>query len=401
MIAEIYHKTTSNLEDELTGDFFGIMRYLPFQRGLKQIICNSLISMDFNCNYIINNIGDNDFQFSFWKRSKFGLGEIDGSIDVGNVAIGIEVKYFSNLSGENQLEREAAMLEEWYSDSKEKVLIFVAPEDVAKRIYFENYQKDCFNKVHLGYITWQDILNSLDTVDTINRYEEMMVSDLKALLKEKGFISFDGFQIENSLIDGGVMSSGENIHNAFQIVFKTLQNVEKLISKCKAELDDSRYYMPTERFMRYNSDTNWEGWIYWSFILLFQRKADGSILENNGWIDAPIYAVEINLDSDTCDEPEIIIAKMQFDGIRTWSAGCSSSNHGLFYAAIHGSELYEQEYDNGIITITAKKGYEEEVANRFWGFKSSRIIIKKLVDVTQKNYKDIIFGSIEELSKEL
>lgn len=195
------------------------------------------------------------------------------------------------------------------------------------------------------------------------------------------------------------MNSGKNIHNAFQVVFKTLQNVEKLISKCKAELDDSKYYMPTEKFMRYSSDTSWEGWIYWSFILLFQRKEDGNIIRKNGWIDAPIYAVEINLDSDTCDEPEIIIAKMEFEGIRTWSAGCSSSNHSLFYSAIHGSELYEQECLNGIISLKAKRGYEKEAANRFWGFRRSQIKIHKLVDVTQKNYKDIIFGSIEELSK--
>ena len=37
MIAEIHHKVFSNLEDELTGNFFGTMRYIPFQRGMKQI----------------------------------------------------------------------------------------------------------------------------------------------------------------------------------------------------------------------------------------------------------------------------------------------------------------------------------------------------------------------------
>ncbi len=58
------------------------------------------------------------------------------------------------------------------------------------------------------------------------------------------------------------MTSGENIHNAFAVVFKTLQSIEKLMSKCRTELDQNRYYMPTERFMRYSSDLTWEGWIY-------------------------------------------------------------------------------------------------------------------------------------------
>lgn len=42
--------------------------------------------------------------------------------------------------------------------------------------------------------------------------------------------------------------------------------------------------------MRHNSDQNWEGWIYWSFILLFQRLEDGPVMEN-GWfvVDAVIF----------------------------------------------------------------------------------------------------------------
>ena len=47
------------------------------------------------------------------------------------------------------------------------------------------------------------------------------------------------------------MTSGENIHNAFLVVFQTLKSIEKLMKKCRAELDEERYYMPMERFMRY------------------------------------------------------------------------------------------------------------------------------------------------------
>ena len=64
--------------------------------------------------------------------------------------------------------------------------------------------------------------------------------------------------------------------------------------------------MLTERFMRYSSDLTWEGWIYWSFILLFQRYEDGPVL-NNGWIDGPVYTVEINVDSDTCEVPKVTL----------------------------------------------------------------------------------------------
>ena len=56
------------------------------------------------------------------------------------------------------------------------------------------------------------------------------------------------------------MNLGENIHNAFEVVYKTFQSIEKLMLKCKSELDEDRYYMPVEKFLRYSSDQSWQGW---------------------------------------------------------------------------------------------------------------------------------------------
>lgn len=49
------------------------------------------------------------------------------------------------------------------------------------------------------------------------------------------------------------MNSGENINNAFKVVFKTLQNVESLINCCISNYDVKRYHMakyqnPGDRF---------------------------------------------------------------------------------------------------------------------------------------------------------
>lgn len=141
MIAEIYHKVFSNLEDELTGNFFGTMRYIPFQRGLKQIYMGYIHSLDEGVRGLIDSIQTNDLDIEFWKRSELGYGEIDGYMELDGVGIGIEVKYHSDLSGENQLEREALMLSEWCK-SGEKILILVAGENDAKEIYQRNYQKN-------------------------------------------------------------------------------------------------------------------------------------------------------------------------------------------------------------------------------------------------------------------
>ena len=193
MIAEIYHKFSTNSEDVLTGCFFGMMRYLPFSRGLNQILKHYTVSEDPQVAHILSGLSDEEFDFEFWKRSEKGNVEIDGYIPLASVGIGIEVKYQSGLSGANQLEKEAQILKDEWSHGKEKLLLLIADAEEAKQIYRENKNKAVFRDVHLAYLSWQDMLLGLDLVVTMSPYEEKMVEDLKLLLKEKGFLSFEGF----------------------------------------------------------------------------------------------------------------------------------------------------------------------------------------------------------------
>lgn len=200
MIAEIYHKFSTDLEDVLTGDFFGVMRYMPFNRGLNQIFKNYAVSEDPQVTHILSNAADDDFNFEFWKRSENGLVEIDGFIPLTSVGIGIEVKYRSGLSGGDQLEKEAQVLDEW-CNGKEKLLILIGEAEEAKAIYIENKDKRVFRDVHLAYLSWQDILLGLDQVLISSSYEKKMIEDLKTLLREKGFVSFEGFSIDQPVVD--------------------------------------------------------------------------------------------------------------------------------------------------------------------------------------------------------
>lgn len=200
MIAEIYHKFSTDLEDVLTGDFFGAMRYMPFNRGLNQIFKNYAVSEDPQVTHILSNAADDDFNFEFWKRPENGLVEIDGFIPLTSVGIGIEVKYRSGLSGGDQLEKEAQVLDEW-CNGKEKLLILIGEAEEAKAIYIENKDKRVFRDVHLAYLSWQDILLGLDQVLISSSYEKKMIEDLKTLLREKGFVSFEGFSIDQPVVD--------------------------------------------------------------------------------------------------------------------------------------------------------------------------------------------------------
>ena len=187
---------------------------------------------------------------------------------------------------------------------------------------------------------------------------------------------------------------GKNIHNAFSVVFNTYQSIEKLMCACQSDEVKQKYYLPTEKFLRYSSDQYWEGWVYWSFILLYQRYADGNCMEN-GWIDAPVYAVEINVDAETCEEPKIYVGKFEYKDICSWTPGCSPANHYIFYDAMHNDELFKIE-SAGDIKVSVP--VDEKVSGKYWGLKKVTFKEINLVDINADNYYDEIFGTIESFN---
>ena len=162
---------------------------------------------------------------------------------------------------------------------------------------------------------------------------------------------------------------------------------------CQSDEVKQNYYLPTEKFLRYSSDQYWEGWVYWSFILLYQRNADGKCPEN-GWIDAPVYAVEINVDAETCEEPKIYVGKFEYKDICSWTPGCSPANHYIFYDAMHNDELFKIE-SAGDIKVSVP--VDEKVSGKYWGLKKVTFKEINLVDINADNYYDEIFGTIESL----
>lgn len=120
MIAEIYNKisqTGSNLsdrlEDKLTGDFFGTVRYLPFEIGMKLVLSSVRFNdktRDAEWQQLISGWEGHPGQFNFWHRHSEG--EIDLLLRLHNVVVGIEVKYLSGISSEDEETEQIISLEE-------------------------------------------------------------------------------------------------------------------------------------------------------------------------------------------------------------------------------------------------------------------------------------------------
>jgi hypothetical protein len=217
LLAEIHNKisqTGSNLsdrlEDKLTGDFFGAIRYLPFETGLNHVLSTVDVSMMNNRDKWLKYIAEMNgyiLEFEFWKREEEG--EIDLFLSSEEVIIGIEVKYLSGLSSEdedgldtidytesvNQLARYSRMLEK-LSDGRDAYLILLAPYQMMDTVRKNMIAQPVFSPaVNLGFLSWEDILESLKTINLalLEKGEQLIIQDLQALLTKKGLTRFYGF----------------------------------------------------------------------------------------------------------------------------------------------------------------------------------------------------------------
>jgi len=228
MIADIHGKISSSgsnlnerLEDNLTGDFFGTLRYIPFNNIMKNILLKTRIIPDdgskvleiIKHNLNLKYWGDKIF---FWPSHQ--LAELDVLLEFDSITIGIEVKLDSGLSSDddvnnfnqaiittsiNQLARESQILSQKISKIKKSaLLILLAPEYQCRNIC-NNVQDRMIIEpnISLGYLSWEEVLDALKiTIANTDHtdYEKLMISDLISLLKRKNLERFTSFEILNA-----------------------------------------------------------------------------------------------------------------------------------------------------------------------------------------------------------
>lgn len=378
MIAELYGKLENHMEDELTGNVFGTLRYAAFSKILKPILKSCIRPK--NISAVIDKIHCDYFgdKINFWEKTK--LGEPDLLLNFDEVIICIEVKYSSGLSGDNQLEREAEIISH-KADGREKMLLLLAKESACLDIVTDSYRKKIFDKwkVNLGYIAWEDFLDALKNLQTtapLNPYENLIVEDLIKLLTLKGFAPFRSFEIgkEISMNDTDI-----NIKNAAAVIRRTHENVDKFLKQCKnfAKKSGSNYELLTEKFLRWSSDVYPTAWMTASFVLLFKRK-DNAV--------NTVYGIEVNL-----IEANVKAIKYIYAGAFNYSARIGPSEFVKYEQPLWKFEINTAgEYK----TVTVPPDAQTKWQNL------SHLIFKEipLSEITADNVEEKIFGNFEKLA---
>ncbi|MDR1604152.1 MAG: hypothetical protein LBS10_05100 [Gracilibacteraceae bacterium] len=386
MIAEIEHKNVdTGSEDQLTGNVFGALRYLPYP-VVRQIITNSVMPADMRKLIeqtlppeISGEWGRNLF---FWRHYPGSRTEPDIVIELGQAVILIEVKYNSGLSSDDQLIREAELLLSNYPNKK-KFLVLLAREESAVAIFNEqkiNIPAD----VSFAYMTWQGLFDSICE----NKTDSLVFDDLTALLKEKGFGGFRGFS----------MMSEETI-KAFKTVREAHNNVQEFISRCIALAEEKGEFelapmTGNNIFLRWNSDRDSDAWSYRSFIVVFQRRSDAKL--ENGYRNGAQYVLELNF-SDYYERPMANVARYDYDNIiKNWSADpLSPSDHWIFHEPLYSGIIEFPDYKPGEMYC----GEAAEPLERYWGLKRIIGYEVPLSEITAGNVYEKVFGVFKKLAK--
>lgn len=216
MISEIRGKISSfgsnlsdRLEDKLTGDFFGALRYLPFEYGLKGILEQVEFADEKEKNTWIDFLNAQsgfELQYKFWPQHT--KGEIDLLLEFDDALVGIEVKYLSGISsvdeGEvvsydtslHQLSKYSHMMES-LSYQKKSYLIFLAPFSIQHIVQQQlGIDYKVSPSVKLGFVNWEDLHTKLVKMRmlAVGETQKYILADAESLLEVKKLKRFTGFE---------------------------------------------------------------------------------------------------------------------------------------------------------------------------------------------------------------
>ncbi len=241
MLAEIKGKISSKgtnlterMEDKLTGDFFGALRYIPFNKAMKQILKSSRIirKPDNNLEQCLHSLNANFWEDNIKLWPLHSLGELDVLLTFEKIIIGIEVKYRSKLSSDddvenpenyqgeeksiNQLAIESEILKSLQINNA-ILLLYIAPEPECHLTALKVLKRNILNQeVSFGYLSWEMIYEKIEKIIrddcSLNSFEKLILKDLRQLLRKKGFERFRRFDMYKNNVDSDRYFTFENRH---------------------------------------------------------------------------------------------------------------------------------------------------------------------------------------------
>lgn len=184
-------------------------------------------------------------------------------------------------------------------------------------------------------------------------------------------------------------SCSKNIENAFLVVHNTLENAKKLMEYCDKVAENNGYSSCTPKFLRNNTDSSVDGWVYNKLFKLYQSKEDEEL--DNKWRNGPIYVLEINFE----EMPLYYLSKFEYENLNSWQSAMSPSSWWVFYfpTDIKDNRIEFTKLDD-IYTVGIPK---ESYKKTYWELKRTVFRSKDLLELNSDNVNINIFGEFNIL----
>lgn len=225
MISEIDGKISSGgsnlndlMEDKLTGDVFGTLRYLPFHQGLGPILNKARLYTNKDITLNINFHNSLNFpKYDFWPKYSGSDGTLEPDLIISHEdhLIMVEIKFKSPKSGvenphekdqakiRDQLAKEFKCLHEHFKKYEKKSLIYLTADKIIptqdledgfealKKVNLEDKYQN--NTYWLSWFDVQEKIEDLQKQPDFDTYQKLILEDINSLLLKKNFRGFRGF----------------------------------------------------------------------------------------------------------------------------------------------------------------------------------------------------------------
>jgi hypothetical protein len=184
---------------------------------------------------------------------------------------------------------------------------------------------------------------------------------------------------------------GQNISNAVYVLKETYKNLNLLFSELDRIGEKEGFISITPRFLRWKSDSDYDGWLTSNFIKLYQLEEDLPLNNVPNMRDGSIYGIEVDLREN--EYPIISLIRYNFE-YYGWTRMPAISYHKVFWDPFRVEKFFDITETNGLWISTPL----EKAKDRYLGMQNAVAREIPLLSITSpEDIKTKIFQELENL----
>lgn len=168
---------------------------------------------------------------------------------------------------------------------------------------------------------------------------------------------------------------GQNISNAVYVLKETYKNLNLLFLELDRIGEKEGFIPITPKFLRWKSDSDYDGWLTSNFIKLYQLERDSPVNNITSIKDGYLYGIEVDLEEN--EYPIISLIRYKFD-YSGWTKIPAISDHWVFWDPFRIEKFFKISEDNGLWTSIPL----EKAQSRYWGIQNAVAKVIPLLSIT-------------------